>query len=246
MRAIVAAALAGVLMMPVESGAHRLDEYLQATRVSLARDTIALEIDLTPGANMADEIIAILDRDGDGAVSPAEARAYGESVLRDVALKLDDRPVVLTLSRIEVPPAGDMRGGIGTIQLRATSDVGTVAAGRRRLQFENLHRPASSVYLVNALAPDDRALVVVSQARDVRQQRLGVDYDVRSRAFTQLWWVLLGAAAAIAAVGATWQSSSFATSPPQMRIASPSFSAKRKCSSRRPEAPARLDVGFLE
>ena len=45
----VIAAIVGVLAMSVELGAHRLDEYLQAARVALARDAIALEVDMTPG-----------------------------------------------------------------------------------------------------------------------------------------------------------------------------------------------------
>ena len=69
------------LAMPAESAAHRLDEYLQAARVSLARDRIALEVDLTPGANIAPAIVALLDRDGDGTISPIEAEAYGQVCL---------------------------------------------------------------------------------------------------------------------------------------------------------------------
>ena len=194
MRAPVLAAIFAVLTMPVDSGAHRLDEYLQATRVSLARDRIGLEIDLTPGASIAADIIAVLDRDGDDAVSPTEARVYGEAVLRDLELMLDDRAVALTLSRVEVPPAGDMRGGMGTIQLSAAGRIEPVAAGGRRLEFRNNHRPEASVYLANALIPDDSTLEVVAQTRDPHQRRLGVEYDVRARVPMQLWWMLFGGA----------------------------------------------------
>jgi hypothetical protein len=62
-----------LLALPAESAAHRLDEYLQAARVSLARDRVTLEVDLTPGAAVTPAIVALVDRDGDAVISPAEA-----------------------------------------------------------------------------------------------------------------------------------------------------------------------------
>ena len=56
----------------MQAHAHRLDEYLQATRVAIARDRIDLEIDLTPGATIAASIATEIDTDRDGRFSPAE------------------------------------------------------------------------------------------------------------------------------------------------------------------------------
>ena len=53
MRTSAPAAIVSRLAMRADTAAHRLDEYLQATRLSLARNQITLEIDLTPGANIA-------------------------------------------------------------------------------------------------------------------------------------------------------------------------------------------------
>ena len=47
-RVVSAAALGVWLATPAPAGAHRLDEYLQATRVSIDLDRVGLEIDLTP------------------------------------------------------------------------------------------------------------------------------------------------------------------------------------------------------
>ena len=129
MSKVFVAVIVGVLAMPAESAAHRLDEYLQAARVSLARDRITLEVDLTPGANIAPAIVALLDRDGDNTISPIEAGTYGQAVLSDLALELDGRAVAVTLTRVETPSIDDMRDGIGTIQLRA---AGQIEACRRR------------------------------------------------------------------------------------------------------------------
>src|SRR5688572_3513135 len=103
MRTVSVAAIVFVLAMPATSAAHRLDEYLQAARLSLARDRIALEVDLTPGVNIAAAIVTLLDRDGDRRISPVEARAYGQAVLADLVLELDGRTVPVTLTRVEIP-----------------------------------------------------------------------------------------------------------------------------------------------
>ena len=50
---IPAAALGMWLTFPAPAGAHRLDEYLQTTRVAIDIDRVGLDIDLTPGTSMA-------------------------------------------------------------------------------------------------------------------------------------------------------------------------------------------------
>jgi len=193
MRTTLAAAAVFVLAMPADSAAHRLDEYLQAARVSLSHDHVTLHVDLTPGANVAPAIVALLDVDRDGTITPVEAHVYGQKVLSDLLLEIDGRAVPMTLTYVATPSIGDMRDGLGTIQLRAAGafDVG---AGARLLRFRNDHQQAMSVYLANALMPDDDGVEVVAQTRDPRQRELRVEYDVGPRWPSQLLWLLLGTA----------------------------------------------------
>ena len=192
MRAAFATASALLLAMHASPSAHRLDEYLQAARVSLERTRVALELDLTPGASVADGIIALIDGDGDRRISPLEAKSYGEDVLEDMVLELDGRPVALTLSHVEVPPLDEMRHGLGTIQLRGSGDVDAAVRVRRHLHFQNNHQAASSVYLVNALIPDDPGISVVSQARDAQQRDVRIEYSVRPQWPKYVYWPVLG------------------------------------------------------
>jgi len=194
MSKVFAAAIVFVLVMPATTAAHRLDEYLQAARVSLGRDRITLEVDLTPGANIASAVVALLDRDGDRTISPLEAEAYGRAVLADLMLELDDRPVAMALTRVETPTIDEMLDGLGTLQLRAVGKVETVGAGRRQLYFRNNHQPAASVYMVNALVPEDGDIGVVVQTRDPRQQLVRIEYRVGPQWPLQLLWLALGAA----------------------------------------------------
>ena len=122
-------------LLSASPSAHRLDEYLQAARVSLAHTRVELEIDLTPGASVADGIISLIDRDGDKRISPLEAERYGRAVLADVVLELDGRPVALTLNRVEAPPLEEMRHGLGAIQVRASGDVEPRMSFRTRAPF---------------------------------------------------------------------------------------------------------------
>jgi hypothetical protein len=181
------------LAMPDSVLAHQLDEYLQAARIAFARDRVELQVDLTPGVAVAGEIVAALDRDGDGLVRPIEARAYGDAVIECLELALDDRVVRLALTQIEVPPVADMRRGIGTIQLTAAGTFDDVGAGSHHVRFGNRHHPATSVYLANALVPADHGVRVVAQRRDGRQQQLEIEYLVASEWPVQLIWLIAGA-----------------------------------------------------
>jgi hypothetical protein len=88
-----------------------------------------------------------------------------------------------------------MRRGIGTIQLRATGTVEGGVSRRPQLHFRNNHQAASSVYLVNALMPDDDDVSVISQTRDARQQDVRIEYSVTPKWPRHLYWPILGAAA---------------------------------------------------
>lgn len=191
MKRVALAAIVFALAMPAGSTAHQVDEYLQATRVSLARNRILLEIDLTPGATIASDVIARLDRDSDNTISPIEAAAYGQLVVRDLILKVDERPVAMTLAHVEIASLDALRRGIGAIQLRTVGDLESGVTGRRQVYFRNNHQPGVSVYLVNALIPEDGDVSVVGQTRNARQQEVRIDYNVGPQWPAQILWLVV-------------------------------------------------------
>jgi len=188
-RTLCAAAL--LVYVTVNARAHQLDEYLQAARLSLSHGRVALELDLTPGVTIAPTIIGAIDSNADRTISPLEARAYAASVLSEITVTLDGRPVAVALERVEVPPNEELRHGIGTIQLRAAGAV-AAASGSRLLRFSNNHRPDVSVYLANALRSDERAAHVVKQTRDSRQREIQIEYRVDSSRRARVTWLLAG------------------------------------------------------
>jgi hypothetical protein len=179
-----------VFVLPARADAHRLDELLQAARVSVQPDSVRLELDLTPGVDVADGIIRAIDRNGDGRVDTGEADAYATVVVRALTLSVDAHLVALQLSRRVFPSREDLRQGIGTIRLVASAPL-PPAPGRRRLTFANGYLPQISVYLVNALVPSDRRIAIVGQHRDALQRTYSLDYDV---AAPHAWIAWSGAA----------------------------------------------------
>lgn len=186
---MIPATAAVVALLSIDGQAHNLDEYLQAARLSLVRDRVALELDLTPGVAVAPGIIAIIDRDADAAISSEEARVYGQTVMSEVRLSLDGHAVDVRLDRVEVPSPADLRAGLGTIAIRASGSVDRLGGGRHFLQFKNDHRPSGTAYLINALAPDDPAIRVISQARDPIQREGRIEYEIRSSSGARWFWL---------------------------------------------------------
>ena len=175
------AAWLGCLLLALASAAsaHRLDEYLQATRVSVATNRIDVSIDLTPGVAVADQVLEVVDQDRDGHVSHAERDAYAQHVLKDIRVRLDDSVLALSLVDASFPALHEVKRGLGVIRIKATAPVGPLPAGRHALSLTNAHLPAISVYLVNALVPKNRAITIARQARDELQKGYRLEFGVR-------------------------------------------------------------------
>ena len=190
-------ALACVLWATPAS-AHRLDEYLQASRIGLEPAGLMVEIDLTPGAAVAGRVIARMDTNGDGELSTAEREAYAAGVVGDVVLEIDGRRASLELVETRFPQTSGMREGLGAVQLRARGPR-LPSSGRHAVRFFNLHEPEVSVYLVNALMPPP-GITITHQRRDYWQHELTIDYagdSETSTAWTIAGLLALGAVIAI-------------------------------------------------
>jgi hypothetical protein len=172
--AIVLAALCLAQTTPLS--AHRLDEYLQTARLSVAVDRIGLEMDLTPGVAMAPAVFAMIDTDGNGQWSQAEIDAYARQVIGALVLTIDGRPARLALDRAEAPTWEAMKQGVGAIRLRASALAPAASPGDHHVIFRNAHRPVTSVYLANALVPLDGRIEITGQDRDALQSQLTINY----------------------------------------------------------------------
>ena len=137
-----------------------------------------IELDLTPGIALAEAIIADIDRNRDGSLSPDEQRAYGTLVMSALTLEVDGTPVRAQLGATDFPDAEAMRRGEGTIRIQSTATLPRLSIGPHQLLFRNRHHPDRSVYLANALVPDSDKVAVTAQRRDVDQRELIIEYVV--------------------------------------------------------------------
>jgi hypothetical protein len=154
---------------------HVLDQFVQASRIEIAGDAVAIEVDLTPGIELAPAVFFAINTDRDGVISTGEARAHAARVLADLVLEIDGRRLPLALASADYPPFDAMRGGVGTIRLRAVAPL-PIAAGTHRLHYRNTHRQDASVYLVNALVPSAPGITLGAPRRDARQQTFDIAY----------------------------------------------------------------------
>ena len=172
------ALIAILLSLAPYASAHRLDEYLQATRLSLAANQIGVEIDLTPGVDVATAIFALINIDHDGRISPSEADRYANQVVRETTLDIDGRRAQLDVLRYEFPSFQEMNAGEGVIRIYARA-VWRGSAGAHRLIYQNNHKTDLGVYLVNALRPGTPAIEIMEQHRDPYQRGMNLGFVLR-------------------------------------------------------------------
>ncbi|MBL9174150.1 MAG: hypothetical protein JNL10_11490 [Verrucomicrobiales bacterium] len=170
-------------LLPVVTGialsilqAHRLDECLQATFVTLWPDHLELDLVLTPGMAVAPKILPGMDRDADGVISPTEADDYATAVLGSISLKLDGTPYPLRVTGREFPELELIRAGQGAIRIQLAATFPPLSPGGHTLTYRNSHLTHISVYLVNATLPPSPAIRITGQHRDPEQQSTRIEF----------------------------------------------------------------------
>lgn len=146
--------------------------------IAIAPESVQVEIRLTPGVEMAGTFLAKIDRDRNGALSEAETRAYATSLWRDIRLKCDGRRLHLEPVQWDPAPLADLRAGLGVMRFRARAPVEALKIGEHHIDVSNRHRTSESVFLVNALVPEDPRVVIQSQKRNERQTRARIAFAV--------------------------------------------------------------------
>jgi HupE / UreJ protein len=175
--------------------AHRLDEYLQATILSVEQDHVLASMRLIPGVAVSSRVLASIDTNGDGIISLSEQHTYAERVLRDLSITVDGKSVSPTLVSQRFPAIQEIKEGIGEIQIDFTVDL-PPGGSQRRIVFENHHQNAISAYLVNCLVPSDPNIRILAQSRNETQSFYQLDYAQPGRAskpvFSKVWSNLRG------------------------------------------------------
>jgi hypothetical protein len=174
MRTSLAAAV--IFLMGMPAFAHRLDEYLQGTIITVEKDRVQAQMTLTPGVAILPFLISSIDTDKDGVISETEQRAYAERVLHELSLGIDGHRLTPRLRSIRFPIMDEMNEGRGEIQLDFTVDL--PRGGRsRKLTFENHHQSGIAAYQVNVLVPRDSDIRIAKQDRNYTQSFYRLEYE---------------------------------------------------------------------
>ncbi len=175
MKTRLVAAAAMLLSLGAGALAHRLDEYLQATLISVEKDRVQVLMRLIPGVAVASTVLASIDTNGDGVISEAEQRTYAQRVLRDLSITVDGTSASPALVSERFPPIEEIKEGLGEIQIEFTVDFSS-GGPERRVVLENHHQNSISAYLVNCLVPSDPSIRILAQHRNESQSFYQLDY----------------------------------------------------------------------
>ena len=167
-RAIIVVALDAGLWAAAPSFAHTLDEYVQATLVSVERDQILASVRLKPGVEVFPEVFRAIDSDADGELSKKEQATYLQRVIDDLAFSVDGARIEPRMLWGRWSPMGDLKEGRGEILIELAAPV-SPGSGAHKLVIENRHQPRISAYLANSLVPRDPAIRIVAQNRSHNQ-----------------------------------------------------------------------------
>jgi hypothetical protein len=179
-RSFAAVIAAGVLLCAKGAFAHRIDEYLQATLLSLETNRVNASMRLIPGMLVSASVIAAIDSNGDGAFSDSEQRAYAQRVLGDLSIAVDGKNAQPVLDSWSFPDPAQMREGLGEIHIEYNIEYSAdlpSSGPNRSLTVTNHHLNRSSVYLMNVLVPQDPGIRILAQKRNEQQSAYELDYQ---------------------------------------------------------------------
>lgn len=170
--------LLGLAAWPSTGLAHRLDEYLQATIVAIEPGKVRLEMNLTPGVEVADKVLASIDLDHNGVISDNEATAYSQLLRRGITVRLDQHRLPLKVTSMKFPELTELRTGWGIIQIEFCAPIRPLAPGPHKLTLMNRHLPGMSVFLFNAAQPRSASVRITAQKRNENQSSGEIDFTV--------------------------------------------------------------------
>ncbi len=164
--------------------AHRLNEYLHATTISINKDSVQLHLHLVAGSDIASKLLSEIDRNNDGFISDTEQQAYTHLIVQNLFLYIDGTPATLRLINYSFPQEDDIKKGVGDIQVYLSAALSSTSV-THQIVFENHQQPSFSVYIVNCLLPADTSIHIISQSRNFDQSIYTVDFTT-SNAFHAL------------------------------------------------------------
>jgi hypothetical protein len=140
--------LAALLIIPGWATAHPVDELVQSAYLTLTPGAVMVEVNLTIGPQVAGPIIALLDADGTGDISAAEADAFAQTLLAQTMLQLDGQAMDWQLDDVIAPSLGFLATGNAILTIRASAPRPDVI-GPHVLHYDAGFAPATTLHMAN-------------------------------------------------------------------------------------------------
>lgn len=171
-------AIAAFLLVAGAARAHRIDELLQSAFFEIHPDRVEVQLDIGPGAAVAEEFILAADTNRDGQIDATESTAAAEKVGALLRLDLDGKTLELRLVEAQFPPLDFLRAGDAVHALVFAAEFPELAPGDHTLHFENTNRPAHGIWLAHALYPTSKTIAILSQDRSEDQSCTTIGFRV--------------------------------------------------------------------
>ncbi|HEX5749687.1 MAG TPA: hypothetical protein VFZ09_25880 [Archangium sp.] len=165
-----------VLLLTAPAAAHP-QHHGQSAYLTLGRDQVKLELDMSPGTLVAGQVARFIDADGDQHLSEVEQRAYIDALLEDLSLSVDGQALTLVLADARFPSASVLAAGEAQMNFTFTARLPALETGQHRMVFRNDHQFVESSYLAHVFS-NEEALVIHEQTRDALYQQLSLEYEL--------------------------------------------------------------------
>ena len=166
----------GLVATAPAASAHPSDELLQQVYLTPRAGGLVLDLELTPGVLVGPSFLLLLDRDGDGTVSPAEQADHVGDVRDALTVAVDGQHVPIRVVRATYPDAALLGAGGGTIVLRLAADTPT-SAGSRTVSVTDAYGPTRTLVQTSVTSDADRPVIVHDILRDGSGQTMTVRYS---------------------------------------------------------------------
>ncbi|PQO25578.1 hypothetical protein C5Y96_24920 [Blastopirellula marina] len=174
--------------LAISVSGHELDEFTQATLISISPKEVRLYVNLTPGVEVAEQFIQRVDRNKNGEILREEGAEYADSFLRDLSVSLDGQDLEIRVAEFQIPDPAELRTGWGMAQIELATPLFTLSPGEHRLIFENRHSFNGSVYIVNAARPELETIEILEQIRSEEQTQSEICFAYHPPPSEDAYW----------------------------------------------------------
>lgn len=141
------------------AAAHPYEGLIQDVQLAITPHSFTAYIQVVPGQLTVRQVWAQIDRDKDGAASPAEAQAWAAWYLSHVTLEIDTQQTALALADVSIPERARLETGDDWIRLIVRKAFAQPLRGQHSLRLTNANYKTQATPSAR-MASDNQAQVI--------------------------------------------------------------------------------------